>query len=158
MPLHLEPGSRADIPALVSLYFATFKSPIVRRLKPDVPSSREWYAAQLEQAFAKPHCSIFKVVERQISSDSRADASGVLGEEIIAFASWQEPHEEGTQQVVSGDGAALAKDDTSKWPAEGDPALFEEAVAKATKIRAELVGCTEHWCMFSHISHGKRSD
>lgn len=145
MPLHLEPASRADIPALVALYFATFKSPLVRRLKPDVPSSREWYAAQLEQAIAKPHCSVYKVVERHTG-----DAYRGAGDEIIAFASWQAPHDEGSQLDVDGDGDGLVREDaTTKWPAEGDPALFEEAVAKATSIRAELVGCTEHWCEFS---------
>ena len=47
-----------DIPQLVDLYFDTFKSPLVLRIKPDVPPVREWYKKSLESEIQKPYTRI----------------------------------------------------------------------------------------------------
>jgi hypothetical protein len=55
MPLQLAKADKADIPQIVDLYFATFKSPLVMRVKPDVPPVREWFKKSLESDAEKPY-------------------------------------------------------------------------------------------------------
>ncbi|KAH7014177.1 acyl-CoA N-acyltransferase [Microdochium trichocladiopsis] len=138
MPLRLERANRSDVPELAAVYFSTFKSPLVLRLKPNVPSVREWYGAQLEASFDKQHCHVYKVVEYGDDNDGGGTQSTDLLQrpEIIAFATWQSPQLK-TAQVQDTRGP--------EWPAAGDPALFEEVVLKATRIRDDLVGDREHW-------------
>jgi len=81
MPLRLLRAEKADIPQLVDLSFTTFKSPLVLRVTPDVPSVREWYKKGLERDFEEPHIRIYKVVEDQTDSAQGSD-------EMIAFAKW----------------------------------------------------------------------
>jgi len=130
MPLSLVRAEKADIPQLVDLYFETFKSPLVLRLKPDVPPVREWYRKNLESDFEKPYIRIYKVVE--------SPAESVQGsEEIIAFGKWSSPHME-PPQVKS-----------TEWPVDGDPALFEEVIGKVMDKKKEIMGEGEYWCKLS---------
>ncbi|KAF2684146.1 acyl-CoA N-acyltransferase [Lentithecium fluviatile CBS 122367] len=126
MPLRLARAEAADIPQLVDLYFNTFKSPIVLRVKPNVPPVREWYKKSLENDIEKPYTRLYKVVEGQAESAQVSD-------EIIAFAKWSSPHTE----PQSGKPA--------QWPEDGDVALFKEAVGKATEKKKNIMGEKEHW-------------
>ncbi|KAF2006336.1 acyl-CoA N-acyltransferase [Amniculicola lignicola CBS 123094] len=118
MPFRLLPADMIDIPSLVDVYFETFKSPLVMRVKPDVPPVRDWYQKSLENDFKKPNVRIYKVVDNG---------------EIIAFAKWTSPHTE----------PSLEK--PNEWPVEGDVALFEEAAGKALAKRKQIMGEEEHW-------------
>lgn len=127
MPLRLMRAEKADIPQLVDLYFDTFKSPLVLRLKPDIPPVREWYRKSLESYIEKPHIRIYKVVEAQAESVQATD-------EIIAFAKWSSPHTEPPQE------------NPTELPVDGDVALFEEVISKAEEKGMKIMGEEEHWC------------
>jgi len=127
MPLRLVRAEKADIPQLVDLYFDAFKSPLVLRAKPNVPPVREWYKKSLESDIEKPHTRIYKVVEGQAESVQASD-------EIIAFAKWSSPHTEPPQEKPT------------KWPVDGDVALFEEVASKATEKKKKIMGEEEYWC------------
>jgi hypothetical protein len=127
MPLHLLRAEKADIPQLVDVYFNTFKSPLVLRLKPDVPPVREWYHKCLESDTQEPHTRIYKVVEGQAEVAQGSD-------EIIAFAKWNLP---------------LAKSPQEKpidWPVDGDVELFKEVIGKAKEKRKCIMGDKKYWC------------
>ncbi|KAF2809780.1 acyl-CoA N-acyltransferase [Mytilinidion resinicola] len=126
MSLRLVRAEKADIPKLVDLYFETFKSLLVLRVKPDVPPVREWCKKSLESDIEKPHTRIYKVVEGQAESVQASD-------EIIAFAKWSSPHTEPPQEKPT------------EWPVGGDVALFREVVGKATEKRKRIMGEEEHW-------------
>ncbi|KAF2500131.1 acyl-CoA N-acyltransferase [Lophium mytilinum] len=126
MSLRLERADKADIPKLVDLYFETFKSPLVLRVKPDVPPVREWYKKSLESDIEKPYSRIYKVVEGQAEPEQASD-------EIIAFGKWSSPHTEPPQ------------DKPTEFPADGDAALFEEVVGKATEKKKKIMGEEEYW-------------
>ncbi|KAF2457348.1 acyl-CoA N-acyltransferase [Lineolata rhizophorae] len=128
MSLQLARAEKADIPQLVDLYFNTFKSPLVLRVKPDVPPVREWYKKSLESDIEKPYTRIYKVVEGQAGS---VQASV----EIIAFAKWSSPHTEPPQEKFT------------EWPVDGDVALFEEVTGKATEKKEKIMGQEEYWYM-----------
>ncbi len=127
MPLRLVRAEKADIPQLVDLYFGTFKSSLVLRVKPDVPPVREWYKKSLESDIEKPHTRIYKVVEGQAESAQASD-------EIIAFAKWSSPYTEPPHEKPT------------EWPVDGDVALFKEVTGKATEKRKKIMGEEEHWC------------
>jgi hypothetical protein len=127
MSLRLVRAEKADIPKLVDLYFDTFKSPLVLRVKPDVPPVREWYKKSLESDIEKPHIRIYKVVEGQAESVQASD-------EIIAFAKWNSPHTEPPQEK------------STEWPVDGNVALFEEVVGKATEKQKNIMGEEKYWC------------
>ena len=129
MPLHLVRAERADIPQLVDLYFNTFKSPLVLRVKPDVPPVREWYKKSLESDIEKPHTRIYKVVEGRSEPMQSLD-------EIIAFAKWSSPYTEPPQEKPT------------EWPVDGDVALFEDVSGKAAEKKKKIMGEEEHWCKF----------
>ncbi|KAI8633459.1 acyl-CoA N-acyltransferase [Xylariaceae sp. FL1651] len=126
MSLSLLKAEEADIPQLVDLYFNTFKSPLVLRVKPDLPPVREWFRKRLESDFEKPYTRVYKVVDCPAES---AQASG----EIIAFAMWSSPHTEPPQEKPT------------EWPAEGDVVLFEEVTGKAAEKKKKIMGDEEHW-------------
>jgi len=126
MPLRLSKAEKADIPELVDVYFNTFKSPLVLALKPNVPPVREWYKKNLESDIEKPHVRIYKVVDGQAESVPESN-------EIIAFAKWTSPHTEALQ------------DYPTDWPADGDVALFNEVIKKATETKNKLMGNKESW-------------
>jgi GNAT superfamily N-acetyltransferase len=126
MSLRLVRAEKADIPKLVELYFDTFKSPLVLRVKPDVPPVREWYKKSLESDIEKPHTRIYKVVEGQAESVQASD-------EIIAFAKWSSPHTDPQEKPT-------------EWPVDGDVALFEDVVGKATEKQKKIMGEEEYWC------------
>ncbi|KAF2175611.1 acyl-CoA N-acyltransferase [Zopfia rhizophila CBS 207.26] len=126
MPLRLVRAEMADIPQLVDLYFNTFKSPLVLRVKPDVPPVREWYKKSLESDIEKPHTRIYKVVEGQAESAQASD-------EIIAFAKWSSPHTEPQQEKPT------------DWSVDGDVALFKEVTDKATEKKKKIMGEKEYW-------------
>jgi hypothetical protein len=127
MPLRLIRAEKADIPQLVDLYFDTFKSPLVLRLKPDIPPVREWYRKNLESDIKKPHIQIYKVVEAQAESVQATD-------EIIAFAKWSSPHTEPPQE------------NPTELPVDGDVALFREVISKVGEKRMKIMGEEKHWC------------
>ena len=126
----------ADIPQLADLYFDTFKSPLVLKIKPDVPPVREWYRKSLENDIKKPHVRIYKVVECQAESGQASD-------KIIAFAKWSSPHTEPPQESPT------------DWPADGDAALFEEVVGKATEKKKKIMGEDDFWCKFTEHDTNK---
>jgi hypothetical protein len=132
MPLRLVRAERADIPQLVDLYFDTFKSPLVLRVKPDVPPVREWYKKSLESDIEKPHTRIYKVVDGQAESVQASD-------EIIAFGKWSSPHTEPPQEKPT------------EWPVEGDVALFEDVSGKAAEKKKKIMGEEEYWCKLIDI-------
>jgi hypothetical protein len=127
MPLRLLRAERTDIPQLVDLYFNTFKSPLVLRVKPDVPPVREWYKKSLESDIEEPHTRIYKVVEDQATSAQGSD-------DIVAFAKWSMPHTEPTQEKHVG------------WPVDGDVKLFKEVIDKATEKKKNIMGGRQYWC------------
>jgi hypothetical protein len=126
-------AEKADIPRLVDVYFNTFKSPLVLRVKPDVPPVREWYKKSLESDIEKPHTRIYKVIEGQAES---AQASG----EIIAFAKWSSPHTEPPQE------------EPTDWPVDGDVALFKEVMEIATEKKKKILGEQDYWCKSSNTT------
>jgi hypothetical protein len=146
MPLHLLRAEQADIPSLVALYFATFSSPLVLRIKPNLPSVRAWYTQSLEIDFNKPHVHVYKVVDRRTD-----EASMQVVDEIIAFAKWTEPHGELDEEVEEEEGKK-DKSGECRWPIDGDPALFEEAAGKAAAKRREIMGDELHWCKWFLLS------
>lgn len=127
MPLHLMRAEEADISQLVDLYFDTFKSPLVLRLKPDITPVREWYKKTLESDIRKPHIQIYKVVEAQAETVQATD-------EVIAFAKWSSPHTEPPQE------------NPTKLPVEGDVTLFQEVISKVREKRMKIMGKEMHWC------------
>jgi hypothetical protein len=127
MPLHLVRAEKADIPRLVDLYFNTFKSPLVLKVKPDVPPVRDWYKKSLESDIEKPHTRVYKVVEGQAESAQASD-------EIIAFAKWSSPHTEPPQEKPT------------DWPVDGDAVLLKEVIDKATEKKKKIMGKEEYWC------------
>jgi len=120
-------AGKEDIPQIVDLYFDTFKSPLVLRLKPNIPPVREWYQKSLERDVEKPYIRIYKVVEVQADALEATD-------EIIAFAKWSSPHTEPPQE------------NPVKLPVEGDVALFEDVLGKAEEKGKKIMGEEEHWC------------
>lgn len=129
MPLSICKADKDDIPAIVNLYFTTFESPIVLKLKPNVPSVREWFQKSLQNDMAKPYTHAYKVVDNH--SDS--DATPV---KMIAFAKWTSPHPETNDKMPH------------DLPADGDAALFEQVIGKATEQKKQILGDEEHWCKF----------
>jgi hypothetical protein len=127
MPLRIAKAEKADIPQLVDLYFNTFKSALVLKIKPDVPPVREWYERNMRSDIDKPHTHVYKVEEIEAGSTQPTG-------EIIAFAKWSSPHTDDP------DGSP------TKWPLEGDVALFEEVVGKAMGKKRTIMGEEEHWC------------
>lgn len=127
MPLHLVRAEKADIPQLVDLYFNTFKSPLVLKVKPDVPPVRDWYKKSLESDIEKPHTRVYKIVEGQAESAQASD-------EIIAFAKWSSPHTEPPQEKPT------------DWPVDGDVALLKEVIDKASEKKKKIMGEEEYWC------------
>jgi hypothetical protein len=127
MPLRIVKAEREDILQLTDVYFNTFKSSLVLKVLPDVPSVRDWYKKSMESDFEKPHIRIYKVVEDQVDSPQGPD-------DIIAFAKWASPHATPLQQKPT------------EWPVDGDAALFEEVSGKATEKKKQIMGDEEHWC------------
>jgi hypothetical protein len=137
MPLHFQLASKADIPALVALYFTTFQSPLVLRAKPDVPSTREWFRKSLERDMEKPSTRVYKIIE----------VDGEEEGEMIAFGKWSTP------------GAAKEEQKEMDWPVDGDAALIKQVVANSTEKKKKLMNGKQFWCMliplpslFSNIS------
>lgn len=127
MPLSISKAEKHDIPALVDLYFSTFKSPIVLKLKPNVPPVREWFQRSLQNDMGESYTHVYKVSDNQSDFDTTPN-------KIIAFAKWTSPH-------------AKMKDETLlDIPTAGDAALFEQVVGKATEQKKQILGDEEHWC------------
>ncbi|KAH6654146.1 acyl-CoA N-acyltransferase [Truncatella angustata] len=126
MPLRVTRAEKADIPQLVDLYFSTFNSALVLKIKPDVPPVRGWFEKNLRSDMELPHTHVYKV------EDSEAGPTHSTGE-TIAFAKWTSPHTEDTHGGPA------------EWPSEGDAALFEEVVGKAAEKKKTLLGQEEHW-------------
>jgi len=126
MPLRLVRAEKADIPQLVNLYFDAFKSPLVTRVKPNIPPVHEWYKKSLECDIEKPHTRIYMVVDGQAETAQASD-------EIIAFAKWSLPYKEPLQ------------DQPTDWPEGGDVALFKEVVGIAAEKKKKIMGEEEHW-------------
>lgn len=127
MPLRLMRAEKSDISQLVDLYFSTFKSPLVLRLKPNIPPVREWYRQRLKIDIDKPHIRIYKVMEAQDELVRPSD-------EIVAFAQWSSPHTEPPQENLT------------KFPTDGDATLFEEVISKVLEKRMKIMGEEAHWC------------
>lgn len=128
MPLRVIRAEKTDIPQLVDLYFNTFKSALVLKIKPNVPPVREWFERNMRNDMDKPHTHVYKVEEFEAASTQTKP-------EIIAFAKWSSPHAQDTH------GGAI-----SQWPLEGDATLFEEVVGKATEKKRTIMGGEKHWC------------
>ena len=126
MPLHLARAEIADIPELVDVYFKTFKSPLVLRLKPNVPPVREWFKKSLESDMEKPYIRIYKVVEGGAESAQASD-------KVIAFAKWSAPYTEPQQEKPA------------DWPVEGDAALFREVIETIAVKKKQILGDKEPW-------------
>ena len=109
------------------MHFHTFKSPLVLKVKRDVPPVREWYKKSLESDIEEPYTRIYKVVEGQVESAQTPD-------EIIAFAKWSLPHTEPLQEK------------STDWPVGGDVALFKEVTAKATEKKKKIMGEEKYFC------------
>jgi len=142
MPLHLAPASKSDIPQLVNLYFTTFKSPLVLRVKPDVPPVREWFRKNLESDMEKAYTRVYKVVESEEEGAAAADEG-----EIIAFAKWNAPFVEEVGKGKDEEGLETE----GKWPADGDVALFKEIVEKVTEKKRILMENKSFWCKLSAL-------
>ncbi|KAL1886154.1 hypothetical protein Plec18167_000083 [Paecilomyces lecythidis] len=126
MPLRVMRAERADIPQLVSIYFDTFKSPLVLRVKPDVPLTREWYKKVMENDFEKPYSRIYKVIESEAQSVQ-------ISHKIIAFAKWSAPHTE------------LSEEKPVALPVDGDVVLFAEVLGKAAEAKKKIMGEEAYW-------------
>jgi GNAT superfamily N-acetyltransferase len=121
------------------LYFSTFKSPLVLKLKPDVPPVREWFKKGLESDIEKPHIRVYKVVEGKSGSAQASD-------EIIAFAKWSLPH---TESLL---------ENPPEWPVGGDVELFKEVTDMATKKKIKIMGENKYWCKLLGITRTVRYD
>ena len=129
MTYQLMRASKTDVPQLVDVYFNTFESPIVKLLKPNVPSTREWFRKSLERDMEKSHVHVYIVVNNV--DDKR---------EIVAFAKWMSP-------------TLLTEADVpNEWPPEGDPALFRELISKVMRKMQEIMGDQQFWCTYSEAS------
>jgi GNAT superfamily N-acetyltransferase len=126
MSFRLVRAQKADIPQLVDLYFETFKSPVVLRVKPDVPPVRDWFKKRLESDIEEPHVRIYMVVEDQSESEQASD-------NVIAFGKWSSPHPEPQLE------------EPFEGPNVGDVALFQEVIVKATEGKRKIMGNEEHW-------------
>ena|ERR1700753_2302054 len=126
MPLHLLRAEKEDIPQLVDVYFTTFKSPFVRKLKPDIPPIREWYQKSLDNDMEEPHNRIYKIVDDQEELVQGSD-------KIIAFAKWSSPRTESEQEK------------SFDWPSDGDVELFKEVIAIIKEKQQKIMGDKKFW-------------
>ena len=124
MPFSLRPARHEDLDEIVTLYFDTFKSPLALHLKPNTPSTREWFSKSLETGLEAENVHLHLVVE---GKDEHAA-------EIIAFAKWVSIHEPAPSKAES------------TWPTDGDPEMFVDLIARVTTIWEKIVGMEPRFC------------
>jgi hypothetical protein len=122
----LEPLAEADTSAVVSLWYAAFHTPEMRRLFPDTPGVRQWWQENIRNDLRRKRAQQYlKVVE---------------GGQIIAYAKWDlaSPEENGDRFLP--------------WHPEMDSEACDQLALQTTWTRKSVTGFRKHYCEYPHRS------
>ena len=146
MPLNVLPATQTDVPQIVNIYFNTFQSPIVKKLKPNVPANRDWLLQKLSRDFEKPWTRFWKVVE-----GNEGESDGGPKNEIIAFAVGSAPHAKAEEEKWK-----EGKEEEQECPPDSDEAMFGTLFEKVAKEKKKVLGEEEqYWCKCNRVPVAK---
>ncbi|KAL4739360.1 acyl-CoA N-acyltransferase [Aspergillus similis] len=123
----LEPLEEADISAVVSLWYAAFHTPEMRKLFPDTPGVRQWWQENIRNDLRRKRAQQYlKVVERG---------------QIIAYAKWDlaSPEENGDRFLP--------------WHPEMDSEACNQLAMQTASARKIVTGSRKHYYLDMLATH-----
>lgn len=123
--LKVIPASTSDIPDMISVWYAAFTSPSLRRMFPDTPSVRKWWEDGIrEDLLRKPQQTYLKVID--------TNAHG----RMVAYAKW----DLGSMEARGPRALPFDRE-------EMDREACGEFYARMDRERKRLMGDRKHYCM-----------
>ncbi|GME25959.1 GNAT family protein [Neofusicoccum parvum] len=158
MPFKVQPTVLADIPILVDIYLAAFRTNAFGgAVFPDTPAVRQWWTAALSHELShQKGAAFYNLVEYAAGTDTPTFSENdeqrqTGGPTIVAFAKWLRPME----GVDPQDAVEIPTD----LPPECDGELFARYFPELSRRHKMCMGTRAHWyleLLATHPSHQRR--
>ncbi|KAL1619650.1 hypothetical protein SLS54_006587 [Diplodia seriata] len=144
MPFKVQPTTLSDIPQLVDIYFAAFsRNAFGSAVFPDAPAVRQWWIDTLSRELQhQKGVAMYNLVEYADGTDTPVFANEQKHKNIVAFAKWLRPMEEGPDSTE----AAIEIQTEEPLPAGCDQELFTRYFTELNRRHKACMGTRAHWC------------
>ncbi|KKY22237.1 putative gnat family [Diplodia seriata] len=142
---------------LVDIYFAAFsRNAFGSAVFPDAPAVRQWWIDTLSRELQhQKGVAMYNLVEYADGTDTPVFANEQKHKNIVAFAKWLRPMEEGPDSTE----AAIEIQTEEPLPAGCDQELFTRYFAELNRRHKACMGTRAHWyleLLATHPSHQRR--
>ncbi|MCJ1288099.1 hypothetical protein MMC26_007454 [Xylographa opegraphella] len=128
MPLTLLPATLADVPVMTSIYLSAFQDVIAHDCFPRTsPHIKDWWtSSNMDDMKNQASARFLKVVD---------------GDDIVAYAKWNVPVQQGSETVLGGDNP----EDMPVWPQDANVELCDEFFGHLARERKRIMGNRSHY-------------